>query len=57
MVHSLLQLSDRWPCHNLFVGRMKFATIEANLGGGWSLLIYPILLFLSPSLWEESSHD
>ena len=40
---SLLQLSERWPCHVLPVGRMKFATLEANLSGG--LLVYPILLF------------
>ena len=31
-VHSLLQLSERWPCHIWLVGRMKFASLEANLG-------------------------
>ena len=27
------------------VGKMKFASLEANLGGGQSLFVYPILLF------------
>ena len=38
MVHSLImQLSERWPCHIWLVGRMKFAALEANLGGGRDL--------------------
>ena len=49
VVHCLRQLSERWPCHILLVGWMKFTSLEANLGGG--LLVYP-----SPSLWEESRH-
>ena len=32
VVHSLLQLSERWPCHILFVGRMEFASLETRLG-------------------------
>ena len=49
VVHSLLQLSERWPCHIWPVGRMKFASLEANLGGGWGLRVfYPILLFSLP---------
>ena len=38
MVQYTLQLSERWPCHIWLVGRMKYASIEANLGGGWGLL-------------------
>ena len=35
VVRSLLQLSERWPCHIMFVAcrRMKFATLEVNLSG------------------------
>ena len=33
LVRSLLQLSERWPCHIWLVGRMKFALLGANLGG------------------------
>ena len=36
MVCSLLQLSERWPCHIWLVGRMKFTLIEINSGGGRS---------------------
>ena len=36
MVRSLLQLPERWPCHIWLVGRMKFALIEINSGGGRS---------------------
>ena len=32
MVHSRIQLSKRWPCHMLFVGKMKFASFDAHLG-------------------------
>ena len=34
LVHSLLQLSERWPCYIWPVGRMKFASLEANLVWG-----------------------
>ena len=30
---------------------MRFASLEANLSGGWGLLNYPILLF---SLWSQN---
>ena len=33
---------------DLLVGSMKFASFETNLGGGWGLLVYPILLFSLP---------
>ena len=49
VVRSLLQLSERWPYHFLYVGRMKFASLEANLGGDRGLLVYSILL-VSPFL-------
>ena len=32
VMRSLLQLSERWPCYVLFVGWMKFASLESNLG-------------------------
>ena len=35
VVRPLLQLSETWSCHILFVGRMKFASLEANLGGAF----------------------
>ena len=44
MVHSLLQLSE--PCHILFAGRIKFASLEANLVGSFSR---SHSFFLSPS--------
>ena len=34
---------------------MKFAYLEANLGGGWSILVNPILLF-SLLFSERSAH-
>ena len=34
VVHSLLQLSERWPCYVWLVDRMKFASLEAKLDGG-----------------------
>ena len=37
VVRFLLQLSERWPCHIWLVGRMKFASLEANLGWGQGL--------------------
>ena len=49
VVHSLLQLSERWPGHIWLVGRMKFASFEANLGG-FGALESSILFFLSLSL-------
>ena len=33
VVRSLLQLSERWPYHIWHVDRMKFALLDANLGG------------------------
>ena len=51
---SMLQLSERWPCHIWLVGRMKFASLVVNLGGVWTFSLSHI--FLSPSLWEESQH-
>ena len=48
VVHSLLQLSERWSCHIWLVDRMKLASLESNLGGSRGLLIYPILLFSLP---------
>ena len=44
---TLLQLLERCPCHILLVGRMKFASIEANLGGGLGLLSPSHFSFLS----------
>ena len=41
----LLQLSERWFCHIGLVGRMKFASLEANLSLGRGLLVNLILLF------------
>ena len=32
VVCYLLQLSERCPCHILFVGMMEFASLEARLG-------------------------
>ena len=46
MVCSLLQLSQRWSCHTWPVGRMQFASLEANLDLG--LLVYHIHLFSLP---------
>ena len=49
----LLQLSQRWPCLIWLVGRMKLASLEANLGS----MVGPFSLshsFFSPSLWDES---
>ena len=48
VVHSLLHFSERWPCHIWLVGRMKFASLEANLGWGRGVLVFPILLFFLP---------
>ena len=52
---SLLQLSESWPCQIWLVGRMKFASLEANLCLGQGLLVNPILLFFLPP--SERSHD
>ena len=43
-MRSLLHLSERWLCHILLVGRMKFASLEANLSLGQGLLVNLILL-------------
>ena len=32
VVRSLLQLSERWPCHIWPVGRMKFALLDIWVG-------------------------
>ena len=53
MVHSLLQLPEIWSCHIWLVGRMKFASLEAKMDGGQTLLVYPILLFHSASLLKS----
>ena len=53
MVHSLLQLPEIWPCHIWLVGRMKFASLEAKMDGGRTLLVYPNLLFHSASLLKS----
>ena len=37
VVRSLLQLSERWPCHICLVGRMKFVSLEANFSLGHDL--------------------
>ena len=36
-------LSEGWPCHVFFSGRIEFASLEVNLGGGWGLLVYLII--------------
>ena len=51
-MRSLLQLSERWPCHIWLVGRIKFASLEVNVSLGWGLLVNPILL-----VWEEPQLD
>ena len=53
MVHPLLQLSERWPCHIWLVDEVKFASHEAMWVGG--LLFYPIFLF-SLTLSGRSPH-
>ena len=46
---------QRDDCHIWLVDRMKFASLEANLGGDQGLLIYPILLFSLPlSRWSNN---
>ena len=37
VVRFLLQLSERWTGHIWLVVRMKFPSLEANLGGGRGL--------------------
>ena len=39
VVRPLLQLSKRWVCNIWLVGRMKFASLDANLCGGWGLKV------------------
>ena len=56
MACSLLQLQGDGPIIRIWpVGRMKFATLEANLSGGRGLLVHPILLFFLPLYGR--SHD
>ena len=43
VVRSLLQLSERWPCHIWHVDRMK-----GKFAWGWGVLVYPILLCYLP---------
>ena len=38
VVHSLLQLLERWKCHIWLVDKMKFVSLEAYFGGGWGRL-------------------
>ena len=45
-VRSLLQLSERWPCHIWIFAGMIFASPEINLSLGRGLLVNPFLLFL-----------
>ena len=49
VMQSLLQLSERWPCHVWLDGRMRFSSLEANLSLGQGLLVNPILRFCIPS--------
>ena len=51
VVRSLLQISERWPCHTWPVVRMKFAPLGGKFG--WDLLIYPILFSLRSSDMTE----
>ena len=44
--YALRQLSERWPYHIWPGGKIKFTSLEANLGGGWGLLVYHILFSL-----------
>ena len=44
-MRSLLQVSERWLCHIWLVGRMKLASLEANLSLGRGLLGNHILVF------------
>ena len=55
-VRMLLQLLERWPCHVWLFDRVKSASLEANLGQGWGLLVYSIILF-SLSLSREGDPD
>ena len=48
VVHSLLQLSERGPCHSWLVGMMKFASLEAHLGEAFESSISVILPFSLP---------
>ena len=55
MVRSLLQLSEIWPRHIWLTGRMKFASLEANLGGDIVCLFVCLFLLLyvpSQQLWS-----
>ena len=48
MVQSLLQLSERWPYHFRLVGKITFASLEANLD--WGLLVFYSILLVSLAL-------
>ena len=48
VVHSLLKFLERWPCNMWLIDRMKFASLEENLGGELGRLVYPIPLFSLP---------
>ena len=48
VVHSLLQFSERGPCHSWLVGMMKFASIKAHLGEAFESSISVILPFSIP---------
>ena len=37
VVHVLLQLSERWPCHFWLIDNMKFASFEAKGSAPFSL--------------------
>ena len=54
VMHSLLKLSERCPCHILPFGWMKFVSLEANFGLGCDPLVYPIL---HPLLLSERPPD
>ena len=57
MGHSLLQLSERWPCNIVHASRMPYDSLEEILGvisGPFSLSHFS---FLSSILGEVSLHD
>ena len=54
VAHFLLQLSERLPFPIWLVGRLKFASLEANLGGGFKFSV-PFLFSLSLSTGQHSA--
>ena len=48
VVHSLLQLSERGPCHSWLVGMLKFASRKAHLGEAFESSISVVLPFSLP---------